>query len=67
MLILLLTIAVIAIVMAAMAIGVAVTKRPLKGSCGGVGNACECTRAGIKPEDRTCGRTGKSLVEAPLQ
>ena len=55
MLVLLLTVAVIAIAMAAMAIGVAVSGRRLKGSCGGVGGDCECERAGIAPDQRTCG------------
>ena len=54
MLVLLLTVAVIAIAMAAMAIGVAVSGRRLKGSCGGVGGDCECERAGIAPDQRTC-------------
>lgn len=66
MLILLLTIVIIAVAMGAMAIGVAVTKRPLKGSCGGIGNACECASAGIKSDDGTCARTGKPLVQVPL-
>ena len=30
-------------VMGAMALGVMVTGRPLKGSCGGTGQACECS------------------------
>jgi len=56
MLIFLLTLAGIAIVMAAMAIGVAITGRRLKGSCGGVGGSCECERAGIPVDQRTCGK-----------
>lgn len=42
MLVLLLTIAVIAVAMAAMAIGVAISGRRLKGSCGGVESECHC-------------------------
>ena len=56
MLVFLLTLAGIAIVMAAMAIGVAVTGRRLKGSCGGDGESCECERAGVPVDQRTCGR-----------
>lgn len=54
MLVLLLTFGVIGIAMAAMAIGVALSGRQLKGSCGGVGSDCECERAGIAPDKRTC-------------
>ena len=49
----LLTVAGLAVVMAAMAIGVAFTGRRLKGSCGGVG-ACECERTGVPKEQRAC-------------
>ena len=45
---------VIALVMAGMAVGVAVTGRRLKGSCGGVGGDCACERAGIAPDHRSC-------------
>jgi hypothetical protein len=41
----LLTALVIAVVMAAMAVGVIFAKRPLQGSCGGSGEACACSRA----------------------
>lgn len=54
MIVVLLTIAVIAIVMGAMAIGVIVSGRKLKGSCGGVGESCACDRAGIPRERRAC-------------
>lgn len=54
MLLLLLTIGAIAVIMAVMAIGVAVTGRRLKGSCGGVGQSCACELAGIKPDQRNC-------------
>lgn len=52
----LLTVVGIALVMAAMAIGVAITGRRLKGSCGGVGGSCECERTGVPIDQRTCGR-----------
>jgi hypothetical protein len=41
----LLTLLVIALAMAAMAVGVIFAKRPLSGSCGGTGEACSCSRA----------------------
>ncbi len=56
MLILALTVGVLALVMAGMAIGVAVSGRRLKGSCGGVGGDCACEREGIPPTDRLCDR-----------
>ncbi|MDF1666612.1 MAG: (Na+)-NQR maturation NqrM [Planctomycetota bacterium] len=46
---LLLTIALIAILMTGMAVGVIFANKELKGSCGGVGN-CECEEAGRPPE-----------------
>ena len=64
MLVVLLTIAVIAIVMGAMAIGVMVSGRKLKGSCGGVGEACACDRAGIPRDRRACVSAPRS-VSAP--
>lgn len=39
----LLTVAVLGAVMFGMAIGVIVAGKRLKGSCGGVGNSCECS------------------------
>ena len=56
-LVLTLTVAVIALVMAAMAIGVAVTGRRIKGSCGGIDGDCACERAGTAPAQRNCTRT----------
>ncbi len=58
MLVVLLTVAVIAIAMGAMAIGVIMTGRRLKGSCGGVGDACACDRAGIPVSQRACTKAG---------
>jgi len=52
----LLTVVAIALVMAAMAIGVVITGRRLKGSCGGVGGSCECERNGVPVDQRTCGK-----------
>jgi hypothetical protein len=42
----LVTIAVFGTMMFIMALGVMFTGRPLKGSCGGVGNNCPCAEAG---------------------
>jgi hypothetical protein len=41
----LLTILVFGGAMLAMAVGVIFSRRPLKGSCGGTGEACSCSRA----------------------
>lgn len=46
----LLTVLIVALAMAAMAVGVIFAKRPLQGSCGGTGEACSCSRA----ERRRC-------------
>jgi len=42
---LLLTTAIFAFAMGAMALGVIFARRPLQGSCGGTGDACTCSRA----------------------
>jgi len=52
MLIVVLTVVVIALAMGAMAIGVIVSGRRLRGSCGGVGEACACDQAGVPPDQR---------------
>ena len=44
----LLTVLIVALAMTAMAVGVIFAKRPLKGSCGGTGEACSCSRADRK-------------------
>jgi len=44
---LMLTIAVIAMLMFAMSLGVMISNRELQGSCGGVGNSCACDEANI--------------------
>jgi hypothetical protein len=40
------TLSVMGALMGAMAIGVALGRKPLKGSCGGVGGSCACDEAG---------------------
>lgn len=42
----LLTIGVVAALMAGMAVGVVLSNKPLRGSCGGVGGSCACDEAG---------------------
>lgn len=44
------TLVVFAVVVGAMALGVMATGRALRGSCGGTGEACRCSRA----ERRSC-------------
>ncbi len=52
----LLTVALVAVVMAGMAVGVLFSDKPLKGSCGGVGGPeCACERQGKLVGD--CGKT----------
>lgn len=42
----LLTVGIIAALMAGMAVGVIFSNKPLRGSCGGVGSSCACEEAG---------------------
>lgn len=42
----LLTIAFVGLLMLAMAVGVIFARKPLRGSCGGVGGECPCDEAG---------------------
>lgn len=56
------TIVAFALMMLAMAIGVMVGRKPLKGSCGGVGGDCACEKAGTPgacavPEGSAPGQT----------
>ena len=56
----LLTVVVVALAMGAMAIGVAVSGRRLRGSCGGDGSTdCHCERTGVPQEQRACHRLGR--------
>lgn len=62
----LVTIAVFGTMMFIMALGVMFTGRPLKGSCGGVGNHCPCAEAGTpgacKIDDNTDSKSVSTLV-----
>lgn len=61
------TVAVFGTMMFIMALGVMFTGRPLKGSCGGVGNSCPCDEAGtpgackIEEDDQSARNT--SFIE----
>ncbi len=48
------TVAIIAIAMIVMALGVMLSGKRLRGSCGGVGTACACEKAGVPPGNRRC-------------
>lgn len=54
-----LTVAFVAVAMAAMAIGVAVTGRRLRGSCGGVGGDCACEKSGVARDGSACEVPGR--------
>ena len=59
MLTVIVTVVAVAVLMAAMAIGVMVSGRRLQGSCGGVGSGdCACEAAGVPPEQRACTSAG---------
>ena len=45
-----LTFVLIGLIMLAMAIGVMVSGRQLRGSCGGAGADCQCRAEGLSPE-----------------
>ncbi len=45
--VLILTLGITAVLMAGMAVGVIFGNKRLRGSCGGVGDACACDEAGI--------------------
>lgn len=44
--IVLLTFGIVAVLMGGMAVGVILSNKPLRGSCGGVGGSCACEEAG---------------------
>lgn len=50
---------VMALVVAGMAVGVMVTGREIKGSCGGVGGGdCACAKGGNCPTDKPAAKSG---------
>ena len=59
-----LTLAAIAIIMTAMAIGVIVSDRVLKGSCGGVGDDCACADAAEESGEEF--RPGSACENPPI-
>ncbi len=70
MLVALLTLAVLAVVMGAMAVGVILSGRTLRGSCGGVGSGdCACDAAGVPLDQRACQARGlmRDTDDAPVQ
>ncbi len=61
----LLTLALIAVVMGAMAIGVVISGKRLRGSCGGVeGSDCACEQRGL-PKPAECERRDAALGKHP--
>ncbi|PRP98794.1 hypothetical protein ENSA5_29500 [Enhygromyxa salina] len=50
-----LTFGIVAALMAGMAVGVIFSNKPLRGSCGGVGNSCACEEAGTPGACKTEG------------
>lgn len=56
------TVGVIGTLMGAMAIGVAAGRKPLKGSCGGVGGSCACDEAGTPGACATAPQVDTSLT-----
>ena len=61
MTVLYLTIALIALLMTVMAVGVILSDRELKGSCGGTGINCECDEKGI-PRQCETDETGRAAA-----
>jgi hypothetical protein len=67
-----LCLAVVAIAMGIMAVGVILSGRSLRGSCGGVGSSdCACDAAGVPMDQRACQARGimqqNEEVDAPVQ
>jgi hypothetical protein len=59
MIVFVLCLALVAIVMGLMAVGVVMSGRSLRGSCGGVGSGdCACDAAGVPMDQRACQARG---------
>jgi hypothetical protein len=59
MIVALLALALVALVMIAMAVGVILSGKTLRGSCGGVGSGdCACDAAGVPLDQRACQARG---------
>jgi hypothetical protein len=71
MIVFVLCLAAVAIVMGIMAVGVIMSGRSLRGSCGGVGSGdCACDAAGVPMDQRACQARGMMRGEdddAPVQ
>ena len=59
------TIALVALIMSAMAVGVMFSNKELKGSCGGVGGACACEEAGTPGACATAPSVDPDLYQPP--
>lgn len=70
MIVFVLCLAVVAVVMGLMAVGVIMSGRSLRGSCGGVGSGdCACDAAGVPMDQRACQARGIMREESdePVQ
>jgi hypothetical protein len=70
MIIAILSFLVVAVVMGIMAVGVIMSGRSLRGSCGGVGSGdCACDSAGVPLDQRACQARGimREESDAPVQ
>lgn len=70
MIVFVLCLALVAIVMGLMAVGVVMSGRSLRGSCGGVGSGdCACDAAGVPMDQRACQARGimREEQDEPVQ
>lgn len=70
MIVAILSFLVVAVVMGIMAVGVIMSGRTLRGSCGGVGSGdCACDAAGVPLDQRACQARGMMREDAstPVQ
>ncbi len=59
------TLAIVTLCTAGMAVGVIFSDRELKGSCGGVGGSCACDDAGIPRKCEEEGAQDENSADAP--